>query len=164
MRRLALLLALGAPAGAQTVTLDDALGVPFPTALTASPAGALAWAADSAGANNVWVAMPPAYVPRRLTAYAADDGQALSALQWLPGDTAVVYVRGGDPNAKGEIPNPALLPRGTAQEVWVVGLHDTTPRRLGEGGHAAVAASGRVAFIAKDQIWWAPAEQLVHAR
>ncbi|HWZ58992.1 MAG TPA: prolyl oligopeptidase family serine peptidase [Gemmatimonadaceae bacterium] len=171
MRRLlCICLVLGTPAQAQSPTLDALLSVPFPTALTSSPTGALAWAVDSAGVRNVWVAIPPAYIPRRLTAYQADDGQTLSALQWLPGDSAVVYVRGGDPNAQGELPNPAFLADGVTQTVWIASLHDAPPRRLGDGGNAAVAPTGRVAFLQKGQIWWAPsdghaaAEQLLHTR
>ena len=164
-------LLLGAlPARAQTTTIENLLSVPFPTALTASPTGGLAWAFDSAGARNVWVALPPAYRARRVTRYLADDGQELSALGWLPGDSALVYVRGGDPNGQGEIPNPALAPQGDSQVVWVIGLADTVPRRLGEGGGAAVSPSGRVAFIEKNEIWSAPSDgrgssqQLLHTR
>src|ERR1700722_4420923 len=158
-----LVLAAPSPARAQTLTLDALVSAPFPTALAASPTGALAWASDSAGARNVWVAMPPADTARRLTAYLADDGQELSALAWLPGDTAVVYVRGGDPNGTGEIPNPALLPQGVHQEVWVVGLHDATPHRVGAGGAVAVSATGRIAFVEKGEIY-SGADPLIHPR
>jgi dipeptidyl aminopeptidase/acylaminoacyl peptidase len=141
---------------------DSLLSAPFPTALVASPTGAVAWASDSAGARNVWVAMPPAYHPRRLTSYAGDDGQSLSALQWLPGDTGIVYVRGGDPNGHGEIPNPALLPQGVGQDVWVVTLRDTVPRKLGEGAAVAVSRQGGIAFVRKGAVWVGDSQ--VHTR
>jgi dipeptidyl aminopeptidase/acylaminoacyl peptidase len=157
MRYLLYALLAAAPA-----PFEQLLSVPFPTALTASPTGAVAWAADSAGVRNVWVAMPPDYHPRRITSYAGDDGQELTALHWLPGDTDIVYVRGGDPNGHGEIPNPALLPQGVNQEVWVVGLHDATPHRIGEGGAAAVSSSGLVAFVKKGVVWIG--DQQLHTR
>jgi dipeptidyl aminopeptidase/acylaminoacyl peptidase len=168
-------LAVGATtAHAQTVTIEHLLDAPFPSSLATSPTGAVAWALDSVGARNVWIAEPPAYASRRLTSYLADDGQELTAVQWTP-DGRVVYVRGGDPNARGEIPNPALLPQGTSQEVWIVARDGSAPRKLGDGAAPRVSpaltgpSAGRVAFVAKGQIWWASqdggaAEQLTHTR
>jgi dipeptidyl aminopeptidase/acylaminoacyl peptidase len=141
---------------------DSLLSAPFPSALVASPSGAMAWASDSAGVRNVWVAMPPDYRPRRLTSYAADDGQSLSAIHWLPGDTAIAYVRGGDPNGHGEIPNPALLAQGVSQDVWVVALRDTVPRKLGDGAGVAVSSLGSIAFVRKGEVWIG--DQQLHTR
>jgi dipeptidyl aminopeptidase/acylaminoacyl peptidase len=132
--------------------VQDLLSAPFPTALVASPTGAIAWTADSAGRRNIYVALPPDFQPRRVTAYHDDDGQALSALHWLPGDTAIVYVRGGEPNGHGEIPNPALLAQGAEQEVWVVNVRDSTPHLVGHGGNPAVSSTGRIALLEKDHI------------
>ena len=66
-------------------TLEQLLGAPFPTELTAAPrGGAVAWVLNERGARNIWVATPPAYAGRRLTNYTADDGQEILALTWEP--------------------------------------------------------------------------------
>jgi dipeptidyl aminopeptidase/acylaminoacyl peptidase len=158
-------------------TIADVLSVPFPSGLTAAPTGgAVAWAADSAGVRNIYVAAPPAYATHRVTMYTQDDGQEIADLRWLPNLRGIVYVRGDGPNGQGEIPNPALLPAGTDQSVWLVSLGPDlratgAARRLGDGHAPSVAPNGtRVAFIVKDQIWAAPinasapSTQLLHTR
>jgi len=158
-------------------TIADILSAPFPSSLVAAPVGgAVAWASDSMGVRNIYVARPPAYRGSRVTSYTRDDGQEITDLQWLAEARGLVYVRGDGPNGKGEIPNPSLLPGGTDQSVWVVMLDPTFrpiagPRKLGEG-HAPAAApnSGRIAFVDKDQIWsgaaggQTPAAQILHTR
>jgi len=158
-------------------TIADVLSVPFPSSLTAAPkGGAVAWVADSAGVRNIYVAAPPAYAAHRVTAYTQDDGQEISDVRWLPDARGLVYVRGDGPNGQGEIPNPAFLPGGTDQSVWLTSLGPDLrmsgpARRLGEGHAPAVAPNGTaVAFIVKDQIWsvaldaHASATQLLHTR
>ncbi len=156
-------------------TIEQVLSVPFPSALAASSQGGVAWAFDSVGARNVWVALPPAYAARRLTPYATDDGQAITSVQWSPDGRTIVYIRGGDPNGHEEIPNPSLIPEGVHEEVWIVPATGGAPRRLGEGTGPSVApgsgpGAGHVAFVQKGEIWWAPtggvakAEQLTHIR
>src|SRR6266705_3163622 len=105
--------------------------------------------------------------------HADDDGQEISDLTWTPDGRAIVYVRGGGPNRRGEYPNPRSVPKGAEQVVWVTSLSGGGPRRLGEGHAPAVSPKGdRVAFLKQGQVWWAPladttggaAEQLLHAR
>ena len=104
-------------AEAKPFTLRQVLSAPFASELTAAPAGdKLAWILNQSGVRNVWVAEGPDFRGRRLTSYAADDGQELVALAWAPDAKAVVYVRGGDPNRRGEIPNPKSDPAGAAHD------------------------------------------------
>ena len=64
----------------------------------------------------------------------------------------IVYVRGGSAN-------PALNPKGVSQDVWIVALDGSAPRRIGEGSSPAVSPrGGRIAFLQGGQIWWAPAD------
>jgi len=141
-------------------TLEQVLGAAFPTELTAAPAGGrIAWVSDARGVRNVLAAEPPEYRARVLTSYTADDGQDIGPLAWTPDGSAVVYVRGGDPNRAGEAPNPAHHPKGEQQAVWIVPLAGGAPRKLGDGTDPAVSPKGdRVAFVRRGQIWWAPAD------
>src|SRR5690349_12267513 len=155
-------------------TLDQVMSPPFPDELVAAPApsGAVAWVFNARGARNVWVAAPPDYRGKAVTSYPDDDGQELTDLRWTPDGRAIVYVRGGEPNGKGEYPNPRNLVTGVEQALWIVTATGGTPRRIGEGASPAVSPKGdRVAFLRHGQVWWAslrdtaaPAEQLIHAR
>src|SRR5438128_8231896 len=169
---LALLGPAALPAQQPTFTMEQVMSAPFPDELTAAPAGgAVAWVFNTRGARNIWVAPSPDYAGRAVTAYPQDDGQEVGDLRWTPDTRAIVFVRGGDPNEKGEYPNPHSLIAGVEQAVWVVPVAGGNPRRIGEGHAPAVSPKGdRVAFLRRGQIWWAsladtgPAEQLIHAR
>ena len=153
-------------------TIEQVMGAPFPDELTAAPTGgAVAWVFNTRGARNIWVAAPPDYAGRVVTAYAEDDGQEVGDLRWTPDTRAIVFVRGGGPNEKGEYPNPHSLVAGVEQAVWVVPVAGGSPRRIGEGHAPAVSPKGdHVALLRRGQVWWAsladtlPAEQLIHAR
>ena len=156
----------------QPFTLQQALSAPFPEELVAAPAGgAIAWVYNAQGARNLWIATPPEYQGRAVTAYTEDDGQELGELAWTPDARALVYVRGGASNSRGEYPNPLSLPAGVEQGLWIVAAGGGPPRRLGEGHSPAVSPKGdRVAYLKQGQVWWVPLadsakpEQLVHAR
>src|SRR5256714_6687135 len=160
-RECVLALALLAPAalGAQqpAFTLDQVMSPPFPDELVAAPAGgAVAWVFNARGARNIWVAAPPDYRGKAVTTYSDDDGQELTDLRWTPDARAIVYVRGGGPNQKGEYPNPRSLVTGVEQAVWIAAATGGAPRRVGEGHSPAVSPKGdRVAFLRHGQVWWA---------
>jgi Tol biopolymer transport system component len=158
--KLLLLLAASTGAAAQQApfTLEQVLSAAFPSELTASPKGnKFAWFENARGVRNVMVAEPPAYQAHRVTAYTADDGQELSELVWTPDGAAIAYVRGMGPNGAGNIPNPAIDPRGTEQAVWLVALAGGAPRRIGDGSEPAVSPKGdRLAWVRHGEIWWAP--------
>src|SRR5437016_6803775 len=175
IRHLALVLLAPAALAARQAssTLDQVSGPPFPDELVAAPrGGAVAWVFNARGARNIWVAAPPDYRGKAVTSYAEDDGQELTDLRWAPDGRAIVYVRGGGPNGKGEYPNPHSLVTGVEQAVWIVAATGGTPRRLSEGHAPAVSPKGdRVAFVRHGQVWWtslgdtsAQAEQVIRAR
>ena len=115
IRHLALVLFAPAALVAQqaSFTLDQVMSPPFPDELVAAPrGGAVAWVFNARGARNIWVAAPPDYRGKAVTSYAEDDGQELTDLRWAPDGRAIVYVRGGGPNGKGEYPNPHSLVTG----------------------------------------------------
>ncbi len=157
--------------GQERFTLEQVMSAPFPSGLTAAPAGGkIAWVFNSRGIRNVWIAEAPEYGARRLTAYTEDDGQALSDLSFTVDGGAIVFVRGGGPNRSGEYPNPWSLPTGVSREIWSVDTGGEAPRRISEGAAPAVAPTGDgLAFLKGGDIWWAPLpegepERLVTAR
>jgi dipeptidyl aminopeptidase/acylaminoacyl peptidase len=160
--RILAILAVAFCASAQQLpfTLDQALSSSFPTELTAAPAGGkVAWVSNAKGVRNIMVAEPPDYQARKITAYTADDGQEMGSLAWTSDASAIAYVRGDGANRAGEYPNPALDPNGAEQDVWIVALDGSAPRKIGEGNSPVVSPRGdRVAFIRRGQLWWAPAD------
>ena len=132
--RLAAGLVAACCAAAQPFTIDQVLSAAFPTEMTAAPAGGkIAWISNARGVRNIMVAEPPSYQARKITNYIEDDGQELSDPRWTPDSLAIVYVRGEGANRAGEYPNPAIDPRGVEQDIWIVGLDGTPPRKIGEG-------------------------------
>src|SRR5580658_7877126 len=110
-------------AAAPAFTIDQVLSAPFPDDLTASPHGdAVAWVEDAAGVRNIRVAKAPGYQAVQVTRFTADDGQEIGDIAWDPDGTRLFFTRGGDPNARGEVPNPRSNPAGTRQEIWEAGL------------------------------------------
>ena len=151
------LLAVSACAGAdrKPFTLEQILIAAFPSGLAAGPAGGkIAWVENARGARNIWVATPPAYTGRAVTAYEQDDGQEIGTLDWTPDGRSIVFVRGGAANNQGENPNPRSDPAGVEQAIWIVSADGGEPRRLAEGSSPAVSPQGsHVAFLRRNQIW-----------
>ncbi|MEP6769205.1 MAG: prolyl oligopeptidase family serine peptidase [Acidobacteriota bacterium] len=147
-----------AAAAAVPFTLEQVLSAPFPSELVAAPAGGgVAWVFDARGARNIWTAGPPEYRGRRVTAYRDDDGQEISDLAFTSDGKTIVYVRGGDANRNGDIPNPSLSPEGAEQAVFAVETSGGAPRKLAEGHSPAVSPrDGRVAFVSKGQVFSVP--------
>jgi dipeptidyl aminopeptidase/acylaminoacyl peptidase len=147
-----------APSAGTGFTIEQVLSAPFPSDLVASPAGgAVAWAVDARGARNVWIAEPPDYRGRAVTSYASDDGQEIGQVRFTPDGKSLVFVRGGDPDGAGVIPNPTSNPAGATQAIFVVPAAGGEPKQLAEGNSPTVSPRGdRIAFVAKGEIWWAP--------
>jgi dipeptidyl aminopeptidase/acylaminoacyl peptidase len=83
----------------------------------------------------------------------------LTDLEIDSGASYVVFVRGGDPNRNGEIPNPVSDPGGAEQAVWIARADGgEKARKLAEGVGPAFSPDGRtVALVNKGQIWTVPA-------
>jgi dipeptidyl aminopeptidase/acylaminoacyl peptidase len=145
------------------LTLEPLLSFPFPDNLVASPAGStVAWTFNERGVRNIYVAEGPDFRARRITPYAADDGQELTNLCFSDDGKTIVYVRGGDHGAnwpaEGNLmPNPASSPVQPKMQVWSVPVSGGTPVLLGEGDLPEVAPrTRRVAFVRDRKIWIAP--------
>jgi dipeptidyl aminopeptidase/acylaminoacyl peptidase len=146
----------GAAQQTRPITIPDLLSAPFPSSLSASPAGgAVAWVFNDRGVRNIWVAVPPEYRGRAVTTYNEDDGQELTDLSWTPDGRTIVYVRGGGPNRQGEYPNPESDPDGVEQTIWAISIEGGPPRKLAAGGSPQVSPKGdRVAYVVRNQAWW----------
>ncbi len=141
-------------AAAPGFSLKDVMSAPFPTDLTAAPHGdAFAWVMEAEGVRNIWIARAPAFAPVRITSFTEDDGQSLDELAWVPDASALLFTRGGNANARGEIPNPILNQQGEHQEIWMAAVRGSA-RKVGNGHAAAVSPDGKTAaWIQGGQIW-----------
>ncbi|HZF38659.1 MAG TPA: alpha/beta fold hydrolase, partial [Blastocatellia bacterium] len=135
-------------------TLEQVLSSPFPTDLVAAPSGdRIAWVFDAQGKRNVWVAEGPDFKARQLTQYNEDDGQELTDLSFTRDGKWLVYVRGGNPNAAGEVPNPTSDPAGETQAIHAASWDTGRVIKLAEGDSPVVSPTdNRVVFSKDDQI------------
>ena len=159
-------------APAKRFTLEQIMSAPFPSDLTAAPkGGGVAWVLNQKGARNLWAAEAPDYKGRQLTNYRDDDGQEIDQIAWTPDGRSILYVRGGDFETGRDNPNPASLPQGVEQDIWIIPLSGGAPRKIAEGNEPAISPSGdRIVFLRKNEIWSvgidenAKPEQLIHAK
>jgi dipeptidyl aminopeptidase/acylaminoacyl peptidase len=153
-------------------SLEQVMSAPFPSDLTAAPkGGAVAWVLNQHGARNIWVADAPAYSGRQLTNYHDDDGQEIAQITWTPDGRSIIFVRGGDFETHHDDPNPASLPQGVEQAIWIAPLTGGVPRKIAEGNEPAISPKGdRLVFLRKDEVWSSGLEdgakpaQLIHAK
>ena len=140
-------------------TLDEMLSAPFPSELTAAQnRNRVAWVFDQQGRRNLWVGEAPGFTARQLTKYNEDDGQELSDLSFFSGGDRLLYVRGGDKNSTGQVPNPTSNPAGAEQAVWTVAWEGGEPKRIDAGHSPTVSPGGTIAYVKDGQIWLAPFE------
>jgi dipeptidyl aminopeptidase/acylaminoacyl peptidase len=141
-------------------TLEQILSAPFASDITAAPAGrAFAWVSDARGRRNIWLAgARPAdgrFDARVLTHYTADDGLTISDLAFLPRHEQLLYVLGGDSEYPDKpAPNPAQLPEGVVQKIYLVDFRGHAPVKLADG-HAPVASPDgeRVLFLHEGKVF-----------
>ncbi|WP_158751895.1 prolyl oligopeptidase family serine peptidase [Acidobacterium sp. S8] len=163
---------------AQSFTLEQALSAPFSSQLKAAPSSdAFAWVTNLEGRRNLWIARKTgdgnAYSATQLTKFDKDDGIEIGDLAWTPDAASIVYARGGDFEfPESPAPDPALIPGGVEQEIWIIPTLGGEARKLASGRAPAVSPKGNdVAYLSKGQIWTvslnnatAKPEQLLHTR
>jgi dipeptidyl aminopeptidase/acylaminoacyl peptidase len=155
---------LGTPCIAQgsSFTMDQVLNYPYASQMAAARNGGhIAWVRNIAGVRNVWVADAPAYKPRQVSQYKNDDGQEITQLTFSPDGKSLVYVRGGDHDAnwpaEGDVaPDPNASTDQQRVTIWAANLRGGAPIKVAEGDEPAISASGKLAFVVKDQVWTAP--------
>ncbi len=136
-------------------TLEQILSAPFPSHLIAQHNGSrIAWVYNQQGSRNLWLAEQAGGKARQVTNYPGDNGQEIGQTDFTPDGLNLMYVRGGAPNRAGESPNPALIPEGVKQEIWIVPIAGGTPRKLADGGNFLLAPDGKsVLFLKRGQVW-----------
>ncbi|HEY8410917.1 MAG TPA: hypothetical protein VIK76_05930, partial [Pyrinomonadaceae bacterium] len=144
-------------------TVEQIKSYPFPNELTAAATGSrIAWAFNERGARNVWVAEGPDFKARKLTNYAADDGQELTSLSISSDGKFVIYVRGGDHGSNWESSsgvNPAMTPSQTRVQIWSIPFAGGEPKMLSEGDEPVISPkSDRVVFLKERAIWSVPVD------
>jgi dipeptidyl aminopeptidase/acylaminoacyl peptidase len=140
-----------APVGAQDFSIEDVMSAPMPSGLVASPAGgAVAWVQTQGGVRNLYVATPPDYQGRKLTAYTEDDGHGLGSLQFTADGSFIVYSRGGDPNRQGQFPNPRSFIETHYLNSFIIPVTGGEPRRLPNRGGLVLAPDGETAIYSNE--------------
>src|SRR5258708_719926 len=108
------LFGVGVSQATRSLSIVEIAGVPFPSQLSASPAGnVVAWVFNERGARNVWIYPSGASggKARRLTPYTEDDGNDLIDLVWNGDGRSLFYTRGGAAGGHSAV-NPLSLPVG----------------------------------------------------
>jgi dipeptidyl aminopeptidase/acylaminoacyl peptidase len=178
--RSALILAvllLPGTAEARQPAVRDFFSAPFVSEITVSPGGGrVAWVVNAEGVRNIFVASPPEFRARQLTAHTRDDGQEIGSIAWSPDGATLFYVRGAGANRAGENPNAASDPAGAEQALWRIPFDGGAPLRIGTGSGPIVSPRGDVLLFQRGGAVWrlalAPAaadgapqpEQLLRAR
>ena len=146
-------------------TIEQVLSAPFPYGLTsASHAPRVAWVFDNKGERNVWVADAPDFVPRQVTHYKGDDGQAIASVKLTPDGKTIVYARGSETNKEDTSANPQSLTKMPKQQAWAVNVSGGEPRLLGDVAcneegceDLQVSPDGKnVVWSGKKHLWIAP--------
>ncbi len=154
------------------VTIENLLNVPFPTNLVASSDGKrIAWVFNDQGSRNIYVADTPDFAEKKITSFSGDDGQDINSLLFINDGKELIFVRGGAPNSKGEIPNPVALQTDPDRALWIAATDGTAPRKLTKGFYPKVSPNGKtLAFLNAGQVWTIrldsakDAQKLFHAR
>lgn len=145
------------PTAAQTSspTVAQILSAPFASDLTAAPTGErIAWLLNVEGKRNVWVAEGPNFKARQLTRYDKDEGQELTNLSFTADSKWLVFVRGGDANQSGEVPNPTNNLGGAEQAIYAAAWDDGRVIKLADGSDPVVSpVSSDVVFAARGLLW-----------
>ena len=107
----------------ESFTIEQVLSAPFPYGLTsAAHAPRVAWVFDNKGERNIWVADAPDFVPRQVTHYKGDDGQAIASVRLTPDGKTIVYARGSETNKEGTSANPTSQTKMPKQQAWAVNV------------------------------------------
>jgi len=124
----------------------------------------VAWVFDNKGERNIWVADAPGFVPRQVTHYKGDDGQAIASVRLTPDGKTIAFARGSEVNKEGTSANPQSLTKIPKQQAWAVDVNGGQPHLLGdvqcnseECEDLQISPDGKnVVWPAKKHLWIAP--------
>ncbi len=128
---------------AHSQSINDLLAPPYPTELCSSPNGKyIAWVFNDKGSRNIYSAPSPAFKAAPITHFSGDDGMSVYGLQFTADGGKLLFVRGNDPNRRGEFNNPALLQTSTEATTWICNSDGSQLRSLGPIGVPTIANDG----------------------
>ena len=136
-------------------TLEQLLSSPFPSDLIASQEeDKIAWVYNEQGKRNIWIAKQAGTMASKVTNFTEDDGQAISNLIFKENTKEIIFVRGGAPNRKGEIPNPTSQPDGAKRLILKVSETGSEIDTIAEGSSPTLSTAAKyLAYIKKGQVW-----------
>jgi dipeptidyl aminopeptidase/acylaminoacyl peptidase len=150
-----------APASNEAFTIEQVLSFSFPepdSMISASKGDRVAWVSNTLGRRNIWGAEAPDWTAHQITHYTGDDGQEITQLNFSGDGAVIVFVRGGDQNREGELPDPDSDPSGVEQAVFTVSWSGGVPHKI-DLGHApqisphSTASSGWIAYEKEGKTW-----------
>ncbi len=140
------------------------MSAPLADDLTAArQAPVVAWLFTLDGVRNIWAARGPEFHAFPVTHYTGDNGVGIYSPRLTPDGRFVVYARGDERNASGQIADPSHNIHPPAQNVWLAPLSGGAPRRLGAMGCTGsgcedieISPNGKyAAWAARGAIWLA---------
>ena len=143
---------------AQSGSFKEYKNYAFPTELTsAANGGKIAWAIDSAGRRNVYVAEAPDFKPRKITNYTEDDGQEITSLSISADGNWVVFVRGGEHSGNWETSSPVNVTSSTTAKsvtVFCIAFEGGDVKTIGDGDYPVISPDSKsIAFIKSSQVY-----------
>ena len=138
------------------ISIEQLLSAPFPTNLIASSQEEkVAWVFNQEGKRNIWLAQLKTPKGKQLTQYKEDDGQGISNLIFKEGSKQIIFVRGGAPNRRGEIPNPTSSPDGAKRYVFILSESGGAVDTIAQGASPSLAPGEQtLAYIKGGQVWF----------
>ena len=130
---------LAAPLTLATAYADSAdpvadwLSAPQTSDLVAAPRGGrIAFVMTKRGVRNLYVADPPAYQPRQVTRYGADDGRLITGLTLTPDGKTAVFAYGNAASESGVV-NPTADVAGRSESILAVELTTGASQTVSDG-------------------------------
>jgi len=124
-------------------SIKDIMSSGFPEGLVCSSTEDLAaWVENREGVRNIFIY--DGSRTRQLTEYKEDDGQVISSIIFSPDNSFLIFIRGGDPNRSGEIPNPLSLPERAKRQIWKIDLNGKNLKLISSGSSPVLSNKGNL--------------------
>ncbi|MEM6379185.1 MAG: prolyl oligopeptidase family serine peptidase [Bacteroidota bacterium] len=137
-------------------TIQQVLDSPFPTSLTADKTqNRVTWVFNHAGKRNIWMADLDANTSTQLTSFEEDNGQDISNLIFRNADNSLLFIYGGAPNRRGEIPNPTSHPDGANRQIMKLDLNSKEMITIDAGAAPSLSPDeSRLAYVKGGKVWF----------
>ncbi len=141
-------------------TIDQVMGAPYPSSLTAAPRGrGVAWVFESRGVRNIWVADADSGTKgRQVTTFTGDDGYDIGDVAWSADAKWIAFSR-GQTLEDDQPANVASSPAGPiGREIWITATSGGGAHKVGSGHSASFSPDGtKLVFCDKGHLFLASA-------